>query len=95
MSTTPDRIEQSEGQPAANGTARPDPGWLPKEFFENQKNIPPELLREYDGLFVAWSWDGTRVVASAKWEHELYQKLEEMGQDTARVVIDYVGEWPR
>ena len=68
----------------------PDTAWLGVEFFENQQKFPPAELMKYAGLHVAWSWDGTRVVASAPTEEDLYAKLEAEAIDPQRVVFAYV-----
>jgi hypothetical protein len=65
--------------------------WLdPVTFYENQRKIPTEELWRYAGQYVAWSWDGSRVVASDADEGELYRKLAEAGHELSRVVVTYV-----
>jgi len=67
-----------------------DGTWLPREFFENQRNFPPERLEPYRGQYVAWSWQGDRVVAHAASREALHQALRDAGLDSQRVVFDYV-----
>ena len=39
--------------------------YLTREFFENQKNFPREQLDPFRGEYIAWSWEGDRVVGHA------------------------------
>jgi hypothetical protein len=71
-------------------TQRPDVPWLPKEHFENVRNFPPEELRKYAGKFIAWSWDGSSILASGDSMQEVEAKLVAAGIDPERVVGDYV-----
>jgi hypothetical protein len=64
--------------------------WLEPEFFENQDKFPTEELVKYAGQHIAWSWDGTRVVASAANLEELYHQVRKLGLEQDRVVFDYV-----
>jgi hypothetical protein len=66
--------------------------WLGADFFENQDKFPPEELLKYGGQHVAWSWDGTRILASAEDDAGLDQKLREAGIDPSRVVHGYVDD---
>jgi hypothetical protein len=59
-------------------------------FNENRCNFPLEELIPYEGLFVAWSPDGTRIVASAETREALYQNLAAMGIHFSQVVFDYI-----
>ena len=69
---------------------RPDVPRLGPEFFENQRNYPSEELLRYAGQYVAWSWDGTQIVASAPDDEELCHKMLAAGLDPSRTVIDYI-----
>ena len=60
------------------------------QFRRNNANIPLETLRPYVGQYVAWSLDGTRIVASAADEAELERRLSEMGIDPSTVVSEYI-----
>ena len=62
----------------------------PEKYWENRDKFPPEELWKYAGQHVAWSWDGTRIVASAPTLEELYKRLDELGVDSERVIGDYV-----
>jgi hypothetical protein len=58
-------------------------------FFENQRNFPPEELEKYAGQFIAWSLDGSRILAGADDRQLLDQQLRATGIDPAYVVHDY------
>jgi hypothetical protein len=66
--------------------------WLEREFFENQEKVKPEDLVAYAGQYIAWSWDGARVVASDPDEAELRRKVAEASHDPHHVVYAYVDE---
>jgi hypothetical protein len=68
---------------------RPEPPDLSK-FHENRCSFPPEQLASYYGKFVAWSPDGTRILATGDSDEEVDQKLEEMGIHFSQVVHGYV-----
>jgi hypothetical protein len=67
-----------------------DVPWLPPEFYANQEKFTPEMLLPYAGSYVAYSWDGSRILASGPDEENVEQQLREMGVDPARVVLGYV-----
>ncbi len=54
--------------------------------------MPPEDLLPYAGQHVAWSWDGSRVVAGAPDEAELRRKAADAGHDPQRVVYAFVDD---
>jgi hypothetical protein len=66
--------------------------WLGREFFENQAKFPPEELLKYACQHIAWSWDGSRILASAEDRETLDQKLRDAGIDLGRVVHAYVDD---
>jgi hypothetical protein len=69
-----------------------DNNWVPACFFENQRNFPREQLLKYAGKHIAWSWDGTHIVASADSGGELWGKVQALGLEPSRVVYSYVDE---
>lgn len=69
-----------------------DPGWLTKEYFENRRKFPPEELLKYTGQYIAFSWDGTKILASGGSELEMEEKLIAAGIDPAHVVGSYVDD---
>ena len=74
-----------------NGQVHPhDDNWIPKCFIENQEKVDPGMLIPFGGKHIAWSWDGTQIVASADTDDELVEKVRSMGINPARVVYAYV-----
>jgi hypothetical protein len=71
-------------------TMYPDIPWLEPIFFENQAKVTPEMLLPYAGQHVAWSWDGSRILAGDPDREGLDRKLAEAGIDRQRVVFAYV-----
>jgi hypothetical protein len=55
-------------------------------FDENQRKFPPEELAKYWGKHVAYSPDGTRIVASGDTWDELDAALDAAGIDFTQVV---------
>src|SRR5260370_12843668 len=62
-------------------------GWL---FSVNVNKFPREELVKYCGRFVAWSMDGTRILASGGDYVEVDRNLKAAGFDPSKVVHDYV-----
>jgi hypothetical protein len=71
-------------------TSRPDIPWVEPCFTENQRKFPADELRRYAGQFVAWSWGGSRILASDPDRRVLDEKLRAAGIDLGKVVHDYV-----
>jgi hypothetical protein len=69
---------------------RPDIPWLDAQHFENRRNYPAEELDKYDGQYIAWSWDGSRILASAPEREQLWDKLVQLGVNPHRVVFEYI-----
>ena len=62
-----------------------------KVFIKNRSEVAPESLVSYGGQWVAWSQDGTHVVAaSAESEDVVYRLLELAGLDVSEHVVGYV-----
>jgi hypothetical protein len=65
--------------------------WVDSNLFtENSSKVPYEELVKYAGQVVAWTLDGTRILASAPDDLELDKRLKEMGIDPSRVVGVYM-----
>jgi hypothetical protein len=71
---------------------KPDYPWLQRKFFENQEKFPPEDLLPYAGKYIAWNWDGDRVLDSADDREVLWDKLVAAGIDPHHVVFDHVDD---
>jgi hypothetical protein len=68
------------------------PPWPDPHHLENRLKTPPEELDKYRGRQVAWSWDGTRVVAAGEDLEDVFRQLEAAGIDSNRVVFSYVDD---
>lgn len=67
--------------------------WEPPDlrlYAENRRRFPAEQLVPYYGKFVAWSPDGTRIVASGKEREQVWKQLEDAGLDPSQFVNDYI-----
>jgi len=58
-------------------------------FDENRAKYPPEDLVQYAGKCVAWSNDGTRILASADDYLALAAVLKAAGLDPQNTVFSY------
>lgn len=59
-------------------------------YEENRSKFPLDELAKYRGKHVAFSPDGTRIVASADSWEELDHVLEAAGIDVSQVVHSYI-----
>ena len=59
-------------------------------FQKNRELFPPEILNQFAGKFVAWSPDGTRILASDEDEFRLAKTIREAGHDSAEILIAFV-----
>jgi hypothetical protein len=67
------------------------PGWINGQLFiENQIRFPREEYLKHAGEYVAWSLDGSRMLASAKTNDELEEKVRAMGLKMGEWVGDYI-----
>lgn len=60
-------------------------------YQENRNRFPPEELAKYLGKHVAFSPDGTRILASGDSIAEVDDKLEAAGIHFSQVVHSYIG----
>lgn len=60
------------------------------QYHENRAKFPPEELAKYAGLFIAFSPDGKRIVASGRTDEEMEENLIAAGIDPSQVVGSYV-----
>lgn len=74
---------------SANPQLRLEPPDL-GQFHENWCNFPPDQLAPYHGKHVAWSPDGSRILASGDSIEEVDQQLEALGIHFSQVVHGYV-----
>src|SRR5271155_226792 len=61
---------------------------LVTQFLRNRALYRVDQLQPYDGQWVAFSKDGTKIIAAAPDLLELGRKLEEIGQDPQQVVFE-------
>jgi len=66
--------------------------WLDAQHVENRRKVAREELERYAGQYIAWSWDGSRILGSANDRQALWDGLVAAGQDPRRVVFEYVEE---
>ncbi len=64
--------------------------WLGPEYFENSRKFSPDQLAQNAGLYVAFSWQGDKILASGKDREEVIQKLLAAGFDPHRVIFSFV-----
>ncbi len=64
--------------------------WINPTFQANQRNFPAEELIRHQGKHIAWSWDGSLILASDADRRVLDQKLRDAGIDPLQVIHDYV-----
>ena len=61
-----------------------------RQHFENRSQFPPDELDKYAGRYVAWSADGTQIVASADDLVALCKAVDALGHDPEEVVLSRV-----
>jgi hypothetical protein len=59
-------------------------------FRRNRDQFPEEQLEPYWGKQVAWSADGTRIVASGDDHKQLYERLAALGVHPTEVVDEFI-----
>ncbi len=63
-----------------------------REFLNNRQQFPLDELTKYAGKHVAWSPDGTSIVASADDLPKLIAAVKASGSDPAECVLSSVPE---
>ena len=66
--------------------------WIHPDLNKNRRAFPIEELMKYAGRHIAWSWDGTKILADGATLGEVMDKLDAMKIDGSRVVHDYVDD---
>jgi hypothetical protein len=59
-------------------------------YHKNRCAFPLEKLIPYEGKYVAWNLDGTRIIASGDTEEEVSDQLAAAGIGLDQVVGDYI-----
>jgi hypothetical protein len=65
---------------------------LRQESALNRARFDPALLAQYEGELIAWSRDGTRIIAHAKDDETVYRLLDEAGEDPGLCLVEYIGD---
>jgi hypothetical protein len=60
------------------------------KYDENRRNSPARELTKYAGFHVAFSLDGSRILASGRTIDELEENVAAAGLDPTRVVHSYI-----
>ncbi len=60
------------------------------EFRRNQSRFPRTELEKYNGQYVAWSTDGTQILAADPDPLQLDAKLCAAGHDPAEILVDRI-----
>jgi hypothetical protein len=61
-----------------------------QRFQRNRQQFPAEELAKYAGKYVAWSPDGTQILASNEDELDLAKDIQSGGYNAAEVLIAFV-----
>jgi hypothetical protein len=61
-----------------------------QRFQTNRQRFAPEELAKYAGQYVAWSPDGTSILASHTDELQLARAIQTAGYNSAEVLIAFV-----
>jgi hypothetical protein len=62
------------------------------QHMENRNRFPPEELEKYRGQYIAWSLDGTRIIAHADDPDTLDELIVQAGEDLRRCVLSCLPE---
>ena len=58
------------------------------QHIENRNRFPAEELEKYRGQWIAWSLDGSRIVAHTDDPDAIYDLILQAGEDIARCVVE-------
>jgi hypothetical protein len=70
----------TQGRPTVNGQL----------FQKNRAQFPPEELAKYAGKYVAWSPEGSSILACHEDELQLAKAIEADGRNSAEILIAFV-----
>jgi len=60
-------------------------------YIKNRRAFPLQELEKYAGHWVAWTLDGSHIIAaSSQSEEALIALLKSMGKDPLQFVFDYI-----
>jgi hypothetical protein len=63
-----------------------------RKYLENRQRYPLEELAKHAGGWIAWSPDGTRIVASAKNPEDVEQLVRAAGEDPLHCIVEGIPE---
>jgi len=61
-----------------------------QQFLTNRQQFPPGELARYAGKYIAWSPDGTRIIASDDDLEKVAAAVEDQGYDSSEIVLSSV-----
>ncbi len=64
--------------------------FIPEEHYRNRNRIPEEELAQYYGKQVAWSLDGTRIIAGGNDPRKVCAAVRDAGLRSDDVVLAYI-----
>jgi hypothetical protein len=59
-----------------------------RKFLERRAALPAEALVRYAGRWIAWSPDGSRIVADSEAPEDLDDRIHAAGEDPERCVVE-------
>jgi hypothetical protein len=59
-----------------------------REFLERRATLPAEALARYAGRWIAWSPDGSRIVADSEVPEDLDDRIRAAGEDPEQCVVE-------
>lgn len=64
-----------------------------RKYLENRSKYPLHDLAKYSGSWIAWSPDGTRIVASAKNAEDLDDLVQAAGEDPSNCMVEGIPDY--